>query len=285
MPTTVLVDGLTATECPRWHQGELFFSDMHGHAVLAVTEDGERRVVAAVPGTPGGLGWLPDGRLLVVAQRDRTVLRLEGDTLVVHADLSALCDSALNDMWVDEHGNAYVGEMGFDVHAFFTQTPEDPVEFREGRIFRVAPDGSVSVAASSFKFPNGIVCHPTSGDLLVAESFGFQVSSLRLVDDLALEPVGTWAVPFAPDGLAVDAEGHVWVADPAGQRAVRLSPGGEIEEEVVTDRQVLSVALGGSDGRTLFLCTTPTADPVESVEVAGGRIETARVAVAGVYAD
>src|SRR5262249_35834049 len=115
-PPTVAAGGFAATECPRWHDGRLYFSDMHGGVVVAMTPDGAQEVVAEVSG-PGGLGFLPDGRLLVVSQRDRRVLRRERNGLVVHADLSDHSASWINDMWVDASGRAFVGQMGFDVHA------------------------------------------------------------------------------------------------------------------------------------------------------------------------
>ena len=112
----VIADGFAATECPRWHDGRLYFSDMHGGVVVAMTPAGEQEIIAEVNG-PGGLGFLPDGRLLVVSQRDRQVLRREPLGLVVHADLGDRSESWINDMWVDSTGRAFVGQMGFDVHA------------------------------------------------------------------------------------------------------------------------------------------------------------------------
>ena len=277
---TPLADGFAATECPRWREGELYFSDLHGHAVHAVTEAGEVRVVVETEGTPGGLGWLPDGTLLVVAQEARQLLRLDGDRLSVHADLSGSGESALNDMWVEPDGVAYVGEMGFDVHGFLRPQPgQEPVIPGPGRIFRIDPDGSVTVAAEGLMFPNGIVRCPRTGRLFVAESFGFAVSAFDIGEDGGLVPAGkVAALAFAPDGLAVDAEGGLWVADPAGHRAVLLSPEGEEADVVATGQQCLSMALGGTDGRTLFLCSTPETGAVEALALRGSRIDVARVA-------
>ena len=78
--------------------------------------DGRVETVAIVAGQPSGLGWLPDGRLLVVSMRDRTLLRREPDgSLVVHADLSGIAGGPVNDMVVDAQGRAYVGNFGFDL--------------------------------------------------------------------------------------------------------------------------------------------------------------------------
>jgi sugar lactone lactonase YvrE len=75
----VLLDGLMFTEGPRWHDGKLFFSDMHAHKVLSVDLAGKTQTVAEVPNQPSGLGWLPDGRLLIVSMTDRKVLRQDPD--------------------------------------------------------------------------------------------------------------------------------------------------------------------------------------------------------------
>jgi sugar lactone lactonase YvrE len=90
-PTDVsrtLVDGLAFPECLRWHEDRLCFSDMHAHRVLAVNLDGALEQICKVEGRPGGLGWLPDGRLLVVAMTERKLYRLDGGSLRLHADLS-----------------------------------------------------------------------------------------------------------------------------------------------------------------------------------------------------
>src|SRR5262249_25451310 len=113
--TEVLLDGLAFPEGPRWHDGRLFFSDMHGQRVVAVHEQGESETIASVPNQPSGLGWLPDGRMLVVSMVDRQVLRLDDGALVLHADLAALAPSNCNDMVVGADGRAYVGNFGFDM--------------------------------------------------------------------------------------------------------------------------------------------------------------------------
>ncbi|GGM89789.1 SMP-30/gluconolactonase/LRE family protein [Dactylosporangium sucinum] len=266
--TEALVSGLTASECPRWHDEQLYISDMHARTVLAVAAGGATRVVAEVPGGAGGLGWLPDNSMVVVSQAERRVLRVDADGGVhVHADLTDSGESPLNDVWVDGDARAYVGEMGFDVHAFLHPRPDQPkAEFRLGRIYAVEPTGEARPAtAEGLRFPNGIVTCPVSGRLVVAESFGFAIASFERDASGSLTNAETWAqLTFAPDGIAADRDGCLWVADPAGRRAVRVAPGGEELEVVTTDQQCLSVALGGSDGRALFLCTTPSTQPDEA---------------------
>ncbi len=112
-PQTVL-DGLSFGEGPRWHDGRLWFSDFHTHRVQAMDEDGKAETIVEVPKRPSGLGWLPDGRLLVVSMQDRRLMRLDPGGLVEHADLSGVATFDCNDMVVDGHGRAYVGNFGFD---------------------------------------------------------------------------------------------------------------------------------------------------------------------------
>src|SRR4029077_14342454 len=129
----VLLDGLAFPEAPRWRAGELWFSDMTPQKVMRVGLDGRVTTVLEVPGQPSVLGWLPDGRLLVVSMTDRKLLRLDPGGLTVAADLSALASFHCNDMVVDDRGRAYVGNFGFDLHA------EAP--FRPAELVLVPPDG------------------------------------------------------------------------------------------------------------------------------------------------
>ena len=112
---TPVVDGFTYLEGPRWHDGRLWLSDFYSHKVVAVTPEGKTEEIVTVPAQPSGLGWLPDGTLLVVSMRDRTLLRLERGELVEHADLTTTTGGHVNDMVVDGRGRAYVGDFGFDL--------------------------------------------------------------------------------------------------------------------------------------------------------------------------
>src|SRR5690606_38788535 len=113
----VLLDHLVFPECPRWHDERLWFSDLYDHRVIAMTERAQTEVICDVPGQLGGLGWLPDGTLLVVSMLDRRLMRLDPDGLVARADLHDLTTFHLNDMVVDRFGRAYIGNFGFDVDA------------------------------------------------------------------------------------------------------------------------------------------------------------------------
>lgn len=263
-----VIDGLSFTECPRWHDGRLWFVDFYTHRVLSAAENGsELRTEAEVPEQPSGLGWLPDGRMLVVSQRDQRILCRESDgTLTTHADLSEVVSSQLNDMIVDASGRAWVGNFGFDLMGGAPVAPTS--------LYRVDPDGSVHLAASDMWFPNGSAVTAGGRTLLVDETLGNRVSAFDIADDGGLGRRRTWAsfgplptetdqekalgeLSVAPDGCALDAEGCLWIADALGGRAIRVREGGEIVDEVSPGTGVFACGLGGSDGRTLFLCAAP----------------------------
>ena len=158
-----LISGLSFTECPRWHDGRLYFSDFYTRRVIAVALDGTKEIIAEVPGQPSGLGFLPDGRMLIVSMRDRKILRREFDaSLVEYADLSDLAPWYLNDMLVDSEGRAWVGNFGFDLMGGAKVTATD--------LISVDPDGCAKVAARELGFPNGMVLTPDGKTLVVAET-------------------------------------------------------------------------------------------------------------------
>ena len=186
----VVLEGYTYFECPRWHENRIWVSDFYTYQVISACEDGtDIRVEAEVPGQPSGLGWLPDGRLLVVSMRDQKILRRESDgELVVHADLSGYVSANVNDMLVDAQGRAYVGNFGFDLMNLA------PVETAD--LLRVDPDGSVHVVARDLHFPNGMALTST-GDLLVDETLGNRISAFAVQADGSLGERRDWA-SFGP---------------------------------------------------------------------------------------
>jgi sugar lactone lactonase YvrE len=273
-----VVEGLSFLESPRWHRGCFYAADFYNHRVVAITPDGALATVARVEHQPSGIGWLPDGSMLVVSMKDHRVLRLEGNgTLVEHADLSALVGGHCNDMVVDSQGRAWVGNFGFDLMAGDNPGPADLV--------RIDPDGTATVAAKDMLFANGMVITPDGRTLIVAETLGQRLTAFDIEPDGSLANRRPWAVfgepptatdfggvlaqvKTAPDGICLDAEGCVWFADALGNRVVRTREGGEIVDEISTgDLGVFACMLGGDDGRTLFLCAAPTfVEAVASVE-------------------
>jgi sugar lactone lactonase YvrE len=82
----------------------------------------------------------------------------------------------------------------------------------------------------------------------------------------------------APDGICLDADGHVWVANAIAPECVLVAPGGRIVQTVVTRQPCFARALGGAEGRTLFACTTPTSVAAQASAARPGLIEVAEVA-------
>lgn len=288
---TAVAEGFHFLEAPRWRDGRLWFSDFYGLQVLSMREDGtDRRVEATVPQQPSGLGWLPDGRLLVVSMLDRTVLRRELDgSLTVHADLSGQVGGNPNDMVVDGKGRAFVGDFGFDLMA---GAPLEPAA-----LHRVDPDGRVTQVAENLWFPNGSVITPDNV-LLVAETFGNRVTAFDLTDDGELVNRRVWAefgplptdrevgaalsqLAVAGDGVCLDTRGGLWVADATGERLVRVTEGGTITDEIKPGTPVYACALGGAAGTTLFVCAAPDFQEGPRKAAAESRMLAIPVAVPG----
>ena len=269
----VLLDGLAFPEGPRWHDGKLFFSDMHAHQVRAVDMAGKSEVVCEVPNRPSGLGWLPDGRMLVVSMRDRKLLRLERDGLKVAGDMSKLAPFDCNDMVVDKAGRAYVGNFGYDLHA--------NAKPRGTTLVMVAPDGNARIVAQELMFPNGTVITPDGKTLIVGESFGRKLTAFDVGADGALKNQRVWADlgKSIPDGICLDAENAIWVACPTASEVIRVKQGGEVTERIKVGTDAFACMLGGPDGRTLFVATAANSDPEKCRADRTGRIEVTQVEV------
>jgi len=277
MPTTeseLLLGGLAFPEGPRWHDGRRWFSDMHMHRVMAVGIDGKAETIVEVPGRPSGLGWLPDGTLLVVSMRDRKLVKFAGGALSVLADLSEFATGDTNDMVTDAAGNSYVGNFGFDLHA--------REKFSPANLVLVTPSGEARVVATDLGFPNGTVITPDGRTLIIGESFSRRLTAFDIQPDGALANRRVFAETgdALPDGICLDSEGAVWIASPSTQEAVHIREGGEVTDRVSTaPHGCFACMLGGADGRTLFLLTAPSSDPDDVRRQMAGAIRTVRVDV------
>ena len=273
-----LATGFQFGEGPRWHEGRLWLSDFYEHAIKTVDLDGKVEVRFRVPNQPSGLGWLPDGRLLTVSMTDRKVLRQECDALVEHADLSGVATFHCNDMVVDVQGRAYVGNFGFDLHQ---ATPEQIAASPKATLARVDPDGSVHVAARDLEFPNGAVITPDGKTFIIGETMGRRLTAFDIAGDGSLSNRRVWADLGSrlPDGICLDAEGAIWIANPRAPEAVRIAEGGAVLEIVETSLPCFAVMLGGADGRTLFCVTAASSGVPAAGAEPTGKVEIARVAV------
>jgi sugar lactone lactonase YvrE len=273
--TSVLLDDLCFPEGPRWHAGRLWFSDMHALLVKTVDLEGRAEVRVEVDGQPSGLGWLPDGRLLVVSMTDRRLLRLDPDGLVLHADLSGLAAHDCNDMVTDAQGRSYVGNFGFDIHANAPQQAADLV--------LVSAHGEARTVAGDLLFPNGTVITPDGRTLVVGESFAGRLTAFDVAEDGSLDNRRVWAQleGAVPDGICLDAEGAIWVASPLGNEVLRVEEGGNVSQRITCTTNTIACMLGGPQRRHLFVCTSSTIEPEACRQQRPGRIEVTEVDVPG----
>jgi len=264
----LLVDGVDFGEGPRWHDGALWYSDFHQRAIYRVSAAGDRTAsYTDLEDRPSGLGWMPDGSLLVVFMTTRRLMRDAGDgNLVEHADLGDVAAWHCNDMVVAANGDAYVGNFGFDLDARATYAPAD--------LALVRPDGSVTVAAEALRFPNGSVITPDGSTLIVGQSFGGDFVAFTIGDDGSLTDRRPWAeIPgTAPDGCTLDAAGGIWFSDALGSQVVRVEEGGRVTDRLATPMPTFACMLGGDDGRTLYALCAPGSHPDECAGRAAGAI-------------
>jgi sugar lactone lactonase YvrE len=277
--STTIAHGLYFGESPRWHGGELWFSDIHGQRVHRMVMGGEREEVLHLgDDLPSGLGWLPDGRLLVVAMDTQQLRRLEPDGSVsLHADLSGVAVGTLNDMVVGPDGTAYVGDTGWRLWA-------DDGAFAPGRLIVVSADGEVRQVVDGLLAPNGMAL--ADGALVVAEPGAARITVFRVAGDGSLVEQRTFAAldasaPVAPDGICADEQGAVWLADPVGRRVMRVLDGGAVTDVLEFDEMPVACVLAGDDRRTLVVCVAPDWHRETALRAPLAHLEAFQVSVAG----
>ncbi len=273
MSTSVLVEGLAFAEGPRWRGERLWFSDVAAGEVCSVGLGGDLTVVARIDGGPSGLGWLPDGTLLVARGEPASVMAVSpaGDVRE-YADLRTIATHPPNDMVVDQEGRTWLGTC--DIAGIPTPAAS--------QLLCIQPDRSVEVVDTQMCFPNGSVVTTDGSTLIVAETFGAGFQAFN-IDGGHGGAKRQWAEVAGayPDGICLDEEGAVWFADARGRCAVRVREGGEILDRVSTEQGCYACTLGGPDGRTLFLCTGEFGPSGRSRENRKGRIEMTTVAIGG----
>ena len=278
-----VADGFFMPECPRWHDEQLFMVDIFGHQVLRIGEDGAKHVVHQFEPDQdaGGIGWLPDGRLLAVEQLSRTVWSIDDAGASLYADLSRFQPHPLNDMVVAADGTAYVGGFGWDVWGGDT--------YAESSLFRIRPDGSIAEAVSGMKAPNGLALTEHGDRLYVAEPGGAQLRRFRvgpdgsLHDEEVVRPEGDETVPFViPDGICLDDQGGIWVADPVNAKVLRIGPEGRADVVIpFGSGHPLACVLGGPGRRTLFVTVSDITSKSQLTSRPGGCLQRVEVEAAG----
>lgn len=282
--TRVLTDDIHFGEGPRWHDGRLWFSDFYAHAVKSISPAGDLRVEFELDDRPSGLGWTPDGTMLIVSMTQRRLLRRTPDGAIsVHADLSRIATFHCNDMVVDSAGGAYVGNFGFDLDAEIAARGAAAViaDHVKAKLAYVAPDGRARAVADGLDFPNGSMISPDGKTLIVGESLGGRISAFDIGTDGALSNRRTWAgTPGkAPDGACLDADGAVWFANALAPECVRIAEGGKVLEVIDTGQPCYACMLGGDDGRTLFMLTAASSDHEAAARTKTGKLLVAQVDV------
>ncbi|WP_143544552.1 MULTISPECIES: SMP-30/gluconolactonase/LRE family protein [unclassified Rhodococcus (in: high G+C Gram-positive bacteria)] len=298
--TTTVLTGLHFAESPSiGPDGHLYISDFYAHQLLRVDASTWTSTVAAdVPGQPSGMGWLPDGTMLVVSMRDTLLLAVEPDGRTrVYADLSSIARGAANDMLVDSDGRAWVGSFGFDFYSELAADPDaDPLfgpnaDPPTADLARVDPDGSVHLAATGLRFPNGTV-QLSDGTLVIAETVGACLTAFTITADgilanqRTLVDMSTLGVdgPILPDGICIDTSDGIWVSDPVNSRVVRIDVSTETVTDIVTTAQpCFAVGLIGEERRTLLCCTAASSNPNIAGTKRTGALEIADVQVGGAH--
>ncbi|KKN20162.1 hypothetical protein LCGC14_0938390 [marine sediment metagenome] len=266
LKTEIFLEGLKFPEGLRWYEGKLWFSDMIAKKVKTVDLKGNFKTIIEMEDSPSGLGWLPDGTLLIVSMDDERLLRLNTDGLKEVANLSSLATFKCNDMVVDKKGRSYIGNFGFDYQN---------EKFKPAEIILVTPEGNTQIVADKMTFPNGTVITPDDKTLIVAETFASKLTAFDILDDGLLTERRDWAnlKSLTPDGICLDAEGGIWLASPGSGKVFRVLEGGEVTHEVKVSSQAYGCMLGGLDRCSLFVATsTPQLE---------GRIEIVSVKIPG----
>jgi len=263
-----LANGFCFGEGPRWFEGLLWFSDMLGEAVHTADLGGSLTTLPLPGHSPSGLGFRPDGSLLIVSTEDRQVLRYDGENVVTIADLSDLAPANLGDMVVDDAGRAYIGSQAFE----------------GGVIVRLDPDDSATVVAKDLDFPNGMVITADRKTLIVAESIARRLTAFTIDDDGDLHDRRIFAhgLDGPPDGIALDAEGGVWTSMTLAHQFERITAGGAVTDRVdMGERVAIACALGGPERRTLFLLSSTDAYPQRLAGTRLSRLDAVTVATPG----
>ena len=280
--TRVLAEGIYFGEGPRWHDGRLWFSDFYAKAVKSVSLSGDVRIEFEIDDRPSGLGWMPDGSMLIVSMTKRQVLRRSpGGEIKLHADLGHVATFHCNDMVVDARGVAFVGNFGFDLDAELVDRGVENVlaDHPAAKLARIAPDGSAEVAATDMHFPNGSVITRDGKTLIVGETLAACLTAFDIDDDGFLSGRRVWADirPRVPDGICLDANGAIWVANPIAPECALIAEGGKVLEVIDTGDPCYACMLGGDDGRTLFMLTAPTSLAHEAAASPKGKLLIATV--------
>lgn len=290
-----VADGFHFLEGPRWHENKLWFSDMHGYKVHNLDAAGNLSTLAEIPEQPSGLGWLPDGSLIIVSMLDRKLMKLKDGVLSIHADMSHLTPYQCNDMVIAKNGTAYVGNFG-------TDSVESKIH--KTCLISVSLEGEAKICADGLLFPNGTVISPDGKELIVGETFGGNLTSFQINESGELSHRNIWArvmplhfkiitsivrflniplkesnnTPFpVPDGICLDSDDGIWVASPTTAEVIRYKKEGKITDRISTPQPAYACMLGGKDEKELYILTAESSNPQFCKENKTGEIYKVKV--------
>ena len=296
MQTTLklLVENVYFSEGPRWYNNKIWFSDFYQHAVFSVDANGVQEKIVDIPNQPSGLGWLPNGDMLIVSMHDQKLMRFSDGVLSLHSDLSHLTKFTCNDMVVDNDGHAYIGNFG---------TTQHNINVKPTCLIHVTPDGKASIVAENLEFPNGTVITPDGKKLIVGETYAGRLTAFDINSDKTLSNRQTWAkmmptwifyvskvrrflkqvpketnfAPRVPDGICLDEGMGIWVASPTTFEVFRIEEGGNVTDIISTPQRAYACMLGGESGKTLYISTANDSTPEVARSQPMGKIYTTEV--------
>ena len=290
----LLVENVYFSEGPRWHNNKFWFSDFYQHAVFSVDAHGVLEKIVDIPNQPSGLGWLPNGDMLIVSMHDQKLMRFSDGVLSLHSDLSHLTKFTCNDMVVDNDGHAYIGNFG---------TTQHNIDVKPTCLIHVTPDGKASIVAENLEFPNGTVITPDGKKLIVGETYAGRLTAFDINSDKTLSNRQTWAkmmptwifyvskirrflkhvpkeknfAPRVPDGICLDERMGIWVASPTTFEVFRIEEGGTVTDIISTPQRAYACMLGGESGKTLYISTANDSTPEVARSQPMGKIYTTEV--------
>ncbi|MSS70926.1 MAG: SMP-30/gluconolactonase/LRE family protein [Candidatus Latescibacteria bacterium] len=253
-----LATGFQFTEGPVWLRGEkdLLFSDIPSSRIVRYRfeADGPHVTTYRHPsGNANGHTLDRQGRLVSCEHSGRRVSRTEADGRVddVAARFEGKRLNSPNDVVVKSDGAVY-----------FTDPPYGLKNYTEGKelavngVYRVAPDGAMTLLAEDFERPNGLAFSPDESILYIDDSAHRHIRAFdvradgtlangRLFLDMAHEDKGS------PDGMKVDVEGNVWCTGPGA--VWLITPDAKVLGRIVCPEQPANLAWGDDDGRSLYI--------------------------------
>lgn len=229
--------------------GNLYVTDIPWGRIFRIDPQGAWTLVAEYDGEPNGMKFLDAGTLLITDYKNG-LMRLDVASGAVTPYLQRRNSErfkGVNDLVFDDAGNLY-----------FTDQGQSGLHDPSGRLYRLRPNGQLDLLLANVPSPNGVALSPDERVLYLAVTRGNCVWRVPLLPDGSVAKVGQFFTsygPSGPDGLAVDAEGRVLVANP-GLGYVWVLNGRAEPVQVLrgaAGSSTTNLAFGGADRRTLYV--------------------------------